>query len=153
MGQYFLIVNLDKKEYIDPDHLDGGPKLWEICANNTSRVIPYLLRQSTGRGGGDIGSRESYELYKKYTDEDGNTNWERVNKEIEEAYSNAGRWAGDRVVVVGDYDESGLYRKAEEEFTEISNQIAEEFNRFIEFDDSKVKLGEEIQERKKSERA
>jgi len=30
MGQYFLILNLDKKEYLHPHKLGSGYKLWEI---------------------------------------------------------------------------------------------------------------------------
>ena len=103
MGQYFLIVNLDKKEYIHPHELGSGLKLWEICANNICRVLPFLLRKSNETGGGDI----------------------------HKDYKNAGRWAGDRIVVIGDYDKSGLYDKAKEEFKEISNEIRDEFNDFI----------------------
>ena len=51
------------------------------------------MRKSNGRGGGDISN-----LDPKY----------------------AGRWAGDEVYLVGDYDESDLYEKAGKEFTNIS---------------------------------
>ena len=82
MGQYFVIVNLDKKEYLDPHKMGSGMKLYEITGSNLSRVLPYLLRQSTGLGGGDI-----YEP---------------------DRCKNAGIWAGDRIIVIGDYDEDGI---------------------------------------------
>ncbi len=103
MGQYFIIVNLDKKEYIHPHKLNTGAKLWEIAVNPIAGVFPFLLRKSSETGGGDI----------------------------EKNYKNAGRWAGDRIVVVGDYDNSGLYDKAEEEFKEISEEIKEEIEDFL----------------------
>ena len=114
MGQYFLIANLDKKEYIHPHNFIDktgnyfGAKLWEICANKIAGVLPYLLRKSDETGGGDI--------------------------QDPELFPNAGRWAGDRIVVIGDYDSSELYDKIcdSEDWTEISSIIAEEYQRFIE---------------------
>ena len=111
MGQYFLIVNLDKKEFIHPHKLGSGLKLWEICASNACRVLPFLLRKSNETGGGDI----------------------------QKEYKNAGRWAGDRIVVVGDYDESGLYDKALKEFKDISHKIKDEFNDFIQVEHLQLK--------------
>lgn len=112
MGQYFLVIDLDKKEYISPHELDSGAKLWEICANNISRVLPFLLRMSSETGGGDI----------------------------HEGYVTAGRWAGDRIVVVGDYDRSHLYQDAIEsgEYKDISEQVKKDYNKFIEDEDLTV---------------
>ena len=110
MGQYFRAVNLDKKEYINPWEMGNGAKLWEWAANNITRIFPFLLRKSNEGGGGDI----------------------------QKDYKNAGRWAGDRIVVVGDYDESGLYDKASREFKEISREIEDEFNDFIEIKEYKI---------------
>jgi hypothetical protein len=112
MGQYFLIVNLDKKEYLSPHRLGCGAKLWEISANNPTRLFPLLLRKSSEGGGGDI----------------------------QKDYPSAGRWAGDRIVVVGDYDKSGLYEIAQKEFKEISGQVVKDYNNFIEEPDMKIKL-------------
>lgn len=104
MGQYFYIVNLDKKEYLHPHNLGHGLKLWEICMNPCLNVLGFLLRQSSEGGGGDI------------------------NKD----YKFAGHWAGNRIVVVGDYDESKLYDKANKQFKEISQEIRKEWNDFCE---------------------
>lgn len=103
MGQYFIIVNLDKKEYIHPHKLGAGAKLFEICANRITGVLPFLLRQSNEGGGGDI----------------------------QEDFKTAGRWAGDRIVVVGDYDKSELYTIAQEHFKEISKLIRDDYNKFV----------------------
>lgn len=51
----------------------------------------------------------------------------------------AGRWAGDRLVLVGDYDGSRLFERAEREFREISGEIMDDYNRFI--GDEELKLG------------
>lgn len=118
MGQYYMVVDLDRREYLHPHRLGSGLKLWELCAGDLPRVLCYLLGQSTGGGGGDPRPRD--------------------------AFPNVGRWAGDRVVVVGDYDASdrfgGLYHavQADDGWTEIAPEVAAEFNRFIEFEDMQV---------------
>jgi len=96
-------VNLDKKEFVHPHDLNGGAKLWEICVNRYGGVINFLLRKSSEGGGGDI--HQDYEY--------------------------AGRWAGDRIVLVGDYDESKLQIKAEKEFLNISKAVKREYYEFI----------------------
>lgn len=85
MGQYFRAVNLDKKEFVDPWAIGGVAKLIEWCANNQAGIFPFLLRQSNEGGGGDI----------------------------QKEYATAGRWAGDRITLVGDYDESKLWETVE----------------------------------------
>ena len=85
MGQYHYVVNLDKKEFINPHVLGTGLKLWEQLANfpGTGQGLIVLLACSNGRGGGDF--RKSH-----------------VNNE-----QIVGRWAGDRIAIVGDYAEDG----------------------------------------------
>ncbi len=112
MGQYFIIVNIDKKEYINPHTIGMPAKLWEICANKLGGLLIFLLRKSDQTGGGDI--KENYEY--------------------------AGRWAGDRILVIGDYDSSGLYDIALEQYKDISKEVAEEYNDFIELEELKIKI-------------
>jgi len=107
MGQYYLIVNLDKKEYINPHGVGCGIKAWEICAGDVARLLPFLLRRSDNWGGGD--PRDEY----KYD----------------------GHWAGDRIVMIGDYDSSGLYNEVYEKYKDITLEVAEEFNDFMERED------------------
>jgi len=80
MGQYHITVNLSKREFIDPHGLGCGLKLWEQI--DTRAGIPtalmVLLACSNGRGGGDL-------------------------EEYPDCPETIGRWAGDRVAVVGDY--------------------------------------------------
>lgn len=125
MGQYFIIVNLDKKEYINPHGLGGGLKLWELSANRMPMAsLALLLRKSSVGGGGDI----------------------------HRDYKTAGIWAGDRIVVVGDYDESKLYDVARKKYKDISTQVRKDYNSFIGDKELKVKsLEQEMRvSRKKS---
>lgn len=114
MGQYWKVVNLDKREWVDPHQLGVGMKLGEQVGSGHGTpdaifILVTALREH--RGGGDF---------------DWDTNYygpERDNKIAEhrhnggpviEAYNEIakrtiGRWAGDRIAVVGDYaDDSDL---------------------------------------------
>lgn len=85
MGQYFLLVNPDKKEYVDTQALCGS-KLGEQMANGVGPIVAYLLVDAP---------------------DDGIHAWAGApNRTM------MGRWAGDDVRVVGDYASSGLYDKA-----------------------------------------
>ena len=114
MGQYFLPVNVTKEEYIEPREVGAFLKLWEWCANTVSGVFAYLLRKSNESGGGDVHHRVPEPKY-------------------------AGRWAGDEVYLVGDYDESGLYEYAKCNYKDISQGLREEYNRFVESEDLKLR--------------
>lgn len=106
MGQYHIVVNLDKKEMLDPHILGLGLKQWEhIGEAGMGDAMYVLLTASPARGGGDL----------------------------EEIKGITGRWVGDRVVVVGDYTEDSdipdspipagkLYRSPELE--DISSEVA-----------------------------
>jgi hypothetical protein len=78
MGQYHYPVNLTKKQYLDPHKFGDGLKLREFgCSSHgTLTALTYLLASSNGRGGGDF--------------DEGS--W-------------AGKWAGDRIAIIGYYSE------------------------------------------------
>lgn len=76
MGQYYKLVNVDKHEYVEPWPLGGIAKFVEWCTCPHALVIPYLIGLCNGHGGGDIQPEG-----KKYL----------------------GRWAGNRIMLVGDY--------------------------------------------------
>ena len=99
MGQYFIIVNLDKKEYLHPHKFNDGLKLLEFgCSScGTLTALTLLLRKSNESGGGDIS----------------------IENDL------IGSWAENRIVIIGDYDESKLYNKAQEEYKDISDSILE----------------------------
>jgi len=77
MGQYYLTVNLDKGEYLDPHKFGDGLKLLEFgdSASGTMTGLATLLADGNGRGGGDLHSENPI----------------------------IGSWKGDRIVVAGDY--------------------------------------------------
>ena len=85
MGQYHLVVNLDKREFLHPHQLGDGLKAREHggSACRTMAALNYLLTCSCkggARGGGDY----CYDT-----------------KDCELI----GSWAGDRIAIVGDYAE------------------------------------------------
>jgi len=105
MGQYWTPVNLDKKEFISAHRLASGLKLWEQIANYPSTGVALVIlcaAMPETRGGGDF---------------DLDRNWhgpERVNYTSSGpmpedyptiAHRTIGRWAGDRIALVGDYAE------------------------------------------------
>lgn len=82
MGQYHLVVNADKRQYIHPHRLGDGLKLMEFANSEggTMTALAILLAVSNGdggRGGGDL----------------------RFSSEV------VGSWGGDRIAIVGDYAE------------------------------------------------
>ena len=117
MGQYFKAVNVSKQEVVCPWCLSGGAKLWEWSANRQGAIFTLLLRKSDEGCGGDF--------------------HEATFETDPEAL--VGRWAGDHVVLVGDYDSSGLYEKAKS-FRNISHELAEVWNRFVPLGDKQLTL-------------
>ena len=144
MGEYFRIVNLDKKEYIDPHECEGGTKFWEVVVNQRMpQFLAYILNNYDGI------------------------------------------WAGDRITIVGDYDEaySGVenctiyqlcinqnapdfdesferlnkYRKENghepvkksDLFKEISRDMIEEYNQFTQTEDSQIEPRDYKEEKKR----
>lgn len=103
MGQYHKLFNLDKKEFVKGHDIDNGLKLMEQCGFEkcTATALWLLTTASNGRGGGD--ARD---------------------------HSLIGRWAGDRIAVIGDYaepsdvpgiDAQATYR--DESYTNISAAV------------------------------
>lgn len=149
MGQYFKAVNTDKQEMICPWCLGGGAKLWEWAANVQGAVFTLLLRQSDQIGGGDYGASRSRRI--DLTEDDAAGEARALADVIAHAVSLegqparipddsiVGRWAGDRVLLVGDYDSSGLY-DACRSYRNISEQLVREWNDFIELDDRQLKF-------------
>lgn len=83
MGQYYTLINLDKKQFINPHKFGDGMKLLEFgcSADGTMSALAILLADGNGRGGGDLDS----------------------DKKI------VGSWAGDRIVISGDYADDGKF--------------------------------------------
>jgi hypothetical protein len=79
MGQYHILVNLTKKQFVHPHQIGNGLKLHEQIGFDcsTSTALTMLLAVSNGRGAGDF-----------------STNHPLI-----------GSWAGDAIAFVGDYSE------------------------------------------------
>ena len=148
MGQYFKLVNVTKREYINPYCCGDLAKFAEAITGNMGSLLMYLVRKSTGGGGGDIPiAEEMYGIVKemraklKQAKEENNEKdieWytrylERYSKELKYAkkIKLAGHWTGDQIALVGDYDRWGMYRKAAAEFKNITHLVIEEYNEFI----------------------
>lgn len=112
MGQYFMPVNQTKREYFTAWEIGGLAKLWEWCANPQVGVLAYLLRKSDEGGGGDVEPDPSLEF--------------------------AGRWAGDQVYLVGDYDSSQLYQQAKSSYRNIAKPLVAEYNRFMDSEERQL---------------
>ncbi len=100
MGQYWKVFNLDKKEMLVPSKFDDGRKFGEFAysGSGTMTALATLLAapSAMGAGGGD----------------DSRSEW-------------TGRWIGDRVVIIGDYNEDPEYKGVYggEEFFDISTGV------------------------------
>lgn len=91
MGQYYKVVNIDKREYLHPHKFGAGLKLMEFSGqgNSIMQGLAILLAHANDRGGGDLRCSD---------------------KGIpEELTKLVGSWAGDRIVVAGDYDDPWLF--------------------------------------------
>ncbi|HYT44020.1 MAG TPA: hypothetical protein VEP90_16900 [Methylomirabilota bacterium] len=110
MGQYWLVCNLDKHEFIDPHKLGVGLKLGEQVGSGHGTpdalfILVAAMRER--RGGGDFDWDSNYygperDMSKPGHNIDGAPVVEEYNTV---AKRTIGRWAGDRVAVVGDYAE------------------------------------------------
>ena len=110
MGQYHVLVNLDKKEVVTPHGLGLGLKQWEHLGefNGTLADAMYILMMtSPARGGGDFPSTNI-----------------------------SSRWVGDRVLILGDYTQdsdvpsipnAGLLYGESGSYTDITELVAEAF--------------------------
>lgn len=107
MGQYHVLYNTDKKEYVHAHRIDNGLKLLEQMGfeKSTSTALFLLVANSNGRGGGDANDHELI-----------------------------GRWAGDRIVVQGDYAEEGdqayISDAERQTYTDISAQVLDLLNKY-----------------------
>ena len=126
MGQYHYIANLDRKEYLRPTEFGDGLKLMEFGASGGGVLLGLaaLLAEQNGRGLGDLHPWTDAELYgeDRTVPETGSEDY-LMNEVV-------GRWAGDRVAVIGDYWEEsdpvagrikgGPWSDDAEEWTDVS---------------------------------
>jgi hypothetical protein len=108
MGQYWIPVNLDKKECISPHKLGSGLKLWEQLANYPGvggALIVLTAAMPEPRGGGDFDMTSNWHGPERTFPEHNlspgpmPTDYPSIARQV------IGRWAGDRIAIVGDYAE------------------------------------------------
>jgi len=124
MGQYYRIVNLDKKEYLSPYPFDEGAKLLEFGTGKGTLLLALavLLADGNGRGGGDLHGIpcpkckvwiECGPPGYGYKTGPGISDYERECECREWGGwlppKIAGRWKGNRIVVAGDYADENQY--------------------------------------------
>ena len=106
MGQYHKVYNVSKREFIHPHRIDNGLKLMEQVGHerSTATALFLLLANSNGRGGGDA---RQHDLI--------------------------GHWAGDSIVIQGDYteptDPGHIDPETLDAYTDISAQVLDMLNK------------------------
>ena len=121
MGQYWIPVNLDKREYISPHKLGCGLKLGEQTGTFPGTGTALLIlcaAQRDRRGGGDLDMDENWHGPERDMAIHNVTPGPMPAEYPEIAARTIGRWAGDRIVIVGDYAEDSDL-PAEPNFSEI----------------------------------
>lgn len=106
MGQYWTVVNLDKKECIHPHKLGCGLKLWEQLANHPgtgAALIILCAAQREPRGGGDLDMDENWHGPERTFPEHNCGPGPMPDNYDVIAMRTIGRWAGERIAIVGDY--------------------------------------------------
>lgn len=135
MGQYFQLVNLDRMEIAQlPGLMKAVERVTDVRAMG---LVGYLLLQGPQDGtmfvgiNADVDDIGPEELENIAPDRDPQSAVRIIEskKDIGEANEYAGRWAGDRVALVGDYDESGLY--GDSSLTDITDGLVAEFTEFV----------------------
>lgn len=115
MGQYWILVNLDKKEFIHPHKLGTGLKLWEQLANHPgtgAALIVLCAAMPEPRGGGDFDLEENWHGPERDMTLHGTCPGPMPPDYPAVAARTIGRWAGDRIALVGDYaEDSDLPRR------------------------------------------
>ena len=111
MGQYWVAVNLDKKEFVYPHKLGVGLKLGEQIGSGHGTpdalfILTAAMRER--RGGGDFDWDTNYYGHDRFTSgaKEANLRGGKVDKSYNAvAKRTVGRWAGDSIAIVGDYSE------------------------------------------------
>jgi len=113
MGQYWTTLNLDKKEYLDQYKLGCGAKLAEQIGfgGNVGDALFILTvaKQSLGHGGGDFDVLDNWHGSERTFPEHNMSPGPMPEDYSAIAKRTIGRWEGDRILVLGDYNEDPKY--------------------------------------------
>lgn len=109
MGQYWIPVNLDKREFINPHRLGCGLKLWEQLAGTGigQALIILTAAMPEARGGGDFDLDQNWHGPERTFPAHDMSPGPMPEEYPAIAKRTIGRWAGDRIAFVGDYAENG----------------------------------------------
>lgn len=129
MGQYHATYNKTKREFISGHGLSCGAKLLEQAFTpHYAAGLMVLLCNSNGRGGGDLTPAGDYVEKTKgkygmiFKEKRGFAKFNSALREVQ------GRWAGDEIVIQGDYAEEGdpgfIPEKERDEYKNISDLVA-----------------------------
>jgi len=108
MGQYWIPVNLDKREFVQPHKLGAGLKLWEQVANHPGTGAALLIlcaAMPEVRGGGDLDLEENWHGPERIFPEHNCKPGPMPEDYAVIAKRTIGRWAGNRIALIGDYAE------------------------------------------------
>lgn len=118
MGQYYKVVNLSKRQFMNPHDFGDSGKLLEFGTSSFGIMngLAILLASGNGRGGGDLyTSGTTKELGKlkphqmvDHSYEISNEKGVKIPHEIR-VPKIAGSWAGDQIVIAGDYANPNLF--------------------------------------------
>lgn len=115
MGQYWIPVNLKKREFVHPHKLGTGLKLWEQLANHpgTGEALVILTAaMPEPRGGGDLDLAENWHGPERVFPANNTSPGTMPEEYGAVAKRTIGRWAGDPIAIVGDYAERSDLRKS-----------------------------------------
>ena len=93
MGQYFIIVNIEKREYIHPHDIKRGAKLLELSKDPIIYGLMSLLQSK---------NKEKTALY-------------------------VGAWANDKILFIGDSEDSSFFKQVVVSFKNISKEAYNEY--------------------------
>jgi len=95
-----MVVNHSIREYIHPNDIGENASFFGLIHGITPTILAYLLRTSQELGYGDI---------------------------IEDLDFN-GRWAGDRIEILGDYHDQSLFLDIQNDYHNITQEAYAEYN-------------------------
>jgi hypothetical protein len=107
-GQYWIPVSLDRKEFVQPHKLGAGLKLWEQLAAHPgtgAALIILCAAMPQARGGGDLDLSENWHGPEREFPQHNITPGPMPESYATIAKRTIGRWAGNRIALVGDYAE------------------------------------------------